>query len=351
MRIGRKKTEKQQVKSGSKKKETKIPKKFNFLRTFLMFLMAFTLILTSGFYLVNSAGEIALFGDENPELALELDTLVDPDSPFYDAFTTANRVNVLCLGVNQNMADTIMLVSFDMDLKHADIISIPRDTYYYRQGYVDPAAHKINAVMPKDGAVGMAKAVSETLLDIPINYYMVIEYDGVKAIVDTMGGVPMDVPMDMKYRDPYDTPPLVIDISAGPQVLDGDHAVQYLRYRKGYADADIGRIHAQQEFLKAAFKQALGKDLVKVVKKGFEVVDSDLKLKTVVSLASKAIGMSTEDLATYTMPHTLYNQAPWYVIADGEGLEQLITEIYSIQPETTSEGAISTDGAVEESAS
>lgn len=332
-------------KSKKKTAKKKPPRHRGFFETFILFFLAFTLMITGGLYLINSVGNVALFGEENPELAVELDTLVDPDSPFYDAFTTANRVNVLCLGVNSNMADTIMLISFDMDNKHIDIISVPRDTYFYREGYVNPAAHKINAVMPKDGAVGMAKAVSKTLLDIPINYYAVIKYDGIRTIVDAMGGVPIDVQMDMKYKDPYDTPPLVIDIKKGYQTLNGDQSVQYLRFRKGYSDADIGRINAQQAFVKAAFKQALGKDLLRVIKKGFEEVDSDLKVKTVAAIAAKAIGMSEGDMTSYTMPHTLYGQAPWYVIADGEGIEAMITEIYTPEPETTTDGAVTSDGA------
>jgi LCP family protein required for cell wall assembly len=331
-------------KSNKKNKKKKPARKRGFFEIFILFFMAFTLMITGGIYLLNSVGNVALFGDENPELAVELDTLVDPDSPFYDAFTTSNRVNVLCLGVNSNMADTIMLVSFDMDQKHVDIISVPRDTYFFREGYANPAAHKINAVMPKDGAVGMAKAVSKTLLDIPINYYAVIKYDGIRSIVDAMGGVPIDVAIDMKYKDPYDSPPLVIDLDKGFQTLSGEQSVGYLRFRKGYSNADIGRIDAQQAFVKAAFKQALGKDLIRVIKRGFEEVDSDIKVKTVLAVAAKAIGMSEADMTTYTMPHTLYGEAPWYVIADGEGIEEMITEIYSIQPETTSDGAVTTKG-------
>ena len=320
-------------KNKGKTKNIREKRELSFWKTFLLFLLGFTLVFLMGFQLLNTVGEITLFGDDNPELALELDMLIDPDNPFYDAFTTANRINVLLLGVNQRMADTILLVSYDMDLKHADIISVPRDTYYYRKGYVDPGSHKINSVMLSDGPVEMARAVSSTLMDIPINYYAVIDYDGVRAVVDAMGGVPMNIEKDMKYKDPYDKPPLVIDIKAGEQVLDGDHAVQFLRYRKGYREGDIGRVKAQQVFVKAAFKQALGKDFLKVTKKGLEVVDSDLNVKTILALAAKAASMSADDLVTHMMPNTPYDQSPWYVIADGPGIEKMITEIYSIEPE------------------
>ncbi len=345
--VNQKDKEQDPVKSRKNKdrKKQKVRKEMSFLKTFLIFLVAFTLIITLGMSLLSGVGDIQLFGDDNPKLSLELNTLIDPDNPFYDAFTEANRVNVLLLGTNQNMADTIMLVSFDMDLKHVDVVSVPRDTYFYRKGYYDPGSHKINSVMLTDGPVGMAKAVSATLMDIPINYYAVIKYDGVKAVVDAMGGVPMDVKQDMNYKDPYDKPvPLVIDIKKGEQVLDGDHAVQFLRYRKGYREGDLGRVKAQQEFIKAAFKQALKKDFLKVAKKGIEVVDSDLDIKTVVALATKALGMESDDMTTYMMPNTPYDRAPWYVIADGPGIEEMITEMYSLQPEVEE----TTDGAIEQ---
>ena len=122
-----------------------------------------------------------------------------------------------------------------------DLISIPRDTYFHRDGYNSEGENKINAAYRKD-PVNTARAVSEVLLGMPINYYAVIDYKGVANIVDSMGGVPMDIEFNMKYTDPYDTPPLVINIPKGHQVLDGKHAVQFLRFRHGYVEGDIGRV-------------------------------------------------------------------------------------------------------------
>ena len=97
--------------------------------------------------------------------------------------------------------------------------------------------------------------MSDLLLGMPIHYYAMVDYDGVSTIVDSMGGIPMDIPFRMRYNDPYDKPPLHIDIPEGQQILDGEHAVQFLRYRHGYPEGDIGRVKAQQAFMKAAFKQ------------------------------------------------------------------------------------------------
>lgn len=110
-----------------------------------------------------------------------------------------------------------------------------------------PGAKKINAAYGAEGIIGTANSVSDVLYGIPINYYAVVDYDSVKTIVDGIGGVPVNVEKAMKYDDPMDKPPLHINIPAGEQVLDGEHAIQYLRYRKGYREGDIGRVKAQQE--------------------------------------------------------------------------------------------------------
>jgi hypothetical protein len=70
-------------------------------------------------------------------------------------------------------------------------------------------------------------------MGMPIHYYVVVDYDAVKKVVNSMGGVPMDIPFHMYYSDPYDKPPLSIDIPKGHQVLNGDKAVEFLRFRKG----------------------------------------------------------------------------------------------------------------------
>ena len=160
---------------------------------------------------------------------------------------------------------------------------------------------------------------------------MKIDYDGVEKIVDSMGGVPMDIPFNMKYSDPYDKPPLYIDIPAGYQLLDGETAVKFLRYRKGYPQGDIGIIKAQQEFMKSAFNQALGLNIVNVTKTVLENVESDVNVRTVVSLARKAKNLSSDKISTYTVPGEAGTGEGglsfWKV--NKEKTQQMLSEIYS----------------------
>ncbi len=325
-----------------------------FFRTFLLAFAILTLGMLGVTSLFNKVADIKPFqgGDDDYtpilEEELELDTLIANNSPFYQVFKDANRANVLLLGVNGGLTDTIMLVSFDMDSKKVDVISIPRDTYYERKGYNGAAECKLNAAY-KGNPVNSARAVSELLCGIPINYYAVIEYDGVRNIVNSMGGVPMEIPNiagkgGMYYNDPYDTPPLKIAIPAGYQVLDGDHAVQFLRFRKGYPEGDLGRVKAQQAFVRSAFKQCMGLNLPTVARTVFKNVKSDVTLGKMLSLTTKAIGMSGEDITTYTMPNNPDPDPPYYVYRDIKSTEEMIRSIYMPQEAAAEEAGAETAG-------
>lgn len=311
-----------------------------FFKIFTIAFVIFLLIGTPVHSLFHKAAEVQIFGESESNLMDELNTIVDPNSPFFQAFQDKQRVNVLLLGVNGGMTDTIMLASFDMKAKHVDLISVPRDTYYHRDGYNGAAEKKINAAYRKE-PLNTAKAVSDVLLGMPIHYYAVVEYDGVKKIVDAVGGVPIDVPFTMKYNDPYDKPPLRIYIEKGPQTLDGEHAVQFLRFRhanrnsgyKSYVEGDLGRVKAQQEFMKSAFRQYLNSDIIKTTKVIFENVDSDINLGIATKIATKALGMSPDNITTYMLPNTPEPEPPYYVYPKDEEIAEMLNQIYSIEPE------------------
>lgn len=311
-----------------------------FFKTFTAGFLIFTILLVPIQWGLSLVGNIRVFsGSES--LMDEMPYLVDPDSPFFEAFKDKNRVNILLMGINDGMTDTIMLGSYDLDAKRADVISIPRDTYYPREGANSAAERKINSIYSVKKAVGTAAAVSDILMGMPINYYVVVDYDTVRKVVNSMGGVPMNITFHMHYNDPYDKPPLKIDIPEGYQVLNGDKAVEFLRFRKGsggypgYREGDIGRIKAQQEFVKSAFRQALGFSLPKVVKTTLENVDSDLPLGMATKLAASAVGLDGEDMQTVMIPGksgTKDGLSYWF--PDENGIEEMLLSIYNIESET-----------------
>ena len=99
--------------------------------------------------------------------------------------------------------------------------------------------------------------------------------------------------------------------------------------------------------MKSAFKQCLGFDLPKIAKTVFQNVESDIKLGTAVSLATNAMGIGPDDIETYMMPGFADPEPPYYVYPDAQDISNVITQIYSIKPETTSDAAISGSAVTE----
>lgn len=245
-------------------------------------------------------------------------------------FVGSKRINVLLLGeTKEQLSDTIMVASYDPKTNDVDIISVPRDTYHEREGYSDLGTKKINAAYWGD-PTNSAQAVHEVLLGMPINYYATIDYEGVANIVDAIGGVEVDIPFDMNYEKHSEDPPLIIHLEAGKQTLNGEDAVGYLRYRSGYRNGDLGRVGTQQEFVAKAIKQSLGLNLPNVAKAVIENVDSDITMRTVLSLAGDMGDVSADSIDTYVLPgnSNMYEGASFF-FCDETQTEEMLRAIYS----------------------
>lgn len=166
-------------------------------------------------------------------------------------------INILILGVDhaspgdKGRTDTIIFASFDPGAKKATLISIPRDTRILLDKY---GYQKINAAYAYYGPDKTMEEVSN-ILGIPVDYYALIDFQGFKKFIDDLGGIDFDVPMDMNYDDPAQN--LHIHLKKGMQHLNGEQALGLVRFRYGYADADLGRIKTQQKFLKALFDKVV----------------------------------------------------------------------------------------------
>jgi LCP family protein required for cell wall assembly len=195
--------------------------------------------------------------------------------------------------------------------------------------------------MESEGVKAACKSVHDVLGGVPINYYAVVDYDGVAKIVDSIGGVPVDIPFNMYYTDRKQG--LYIDLKAGDdQTLDGEHAVQFLRYRKGYGNGDIGRVDAQQQFIKAAIKKSLGLNLPNVARTVVENVDSDIDIRAMLYLVSHVSGMGSDDLKSHMLPGVpeTTNVGSFWIAADDYEVTKMMKEVYTGEVMTTG-GAIS----------
>ncbi len=266
------------------------------------------------------------------------ENLTDSEKALEAEYSKLKRINVLVAGIESERTDTLMLFSFDQQENKLDIISVPRDTYI-DSVYKDPGRKKINSVYgypgSKGGMKGSVSAVSK-ILNIPVHEYVSVDYDAVRQIVDAVGGVKVDIPFNMKYDDPYAEPPLHINFKKGEQTIDGDEAVEYLRWRKNnngsHSDeGDIGRIKRQQEFVVSSIKQSLNPvKLTKVIKAGLDNTKTSLDIGQALYYSSKLAKIKDEDINAYSIigeEETI--NGLWYFKNDAKKTRELIRAIYN----------------------
>jgi LCP family protein required for cell wall assembly len=188
----------------------------------------------------------------------------------------------LLLGTDGNRTDTIMVVFYNFKLNTIKIISIPRDTYFPIPGYNGLGQKKINAIynFQKIGGAKGLKYFIEKKFDIKLEFYIELNYKGIKKIIDSIGGVSINVPFDMNYDDPYSNPPLHIHFKNGKQILSGQDSIEFLRWRKNNDKSnsnggDIGRINRQQLFLNELFNTIKTKNIPIIISNSIENIETE----------------------------------------------------------------------------
>ena len=316
-----------------------------FIKVFLLSLLIFSTVITTGIFTYSkftSPEGIAKELPEDEDLIADDSEEGDNLTPLEKAMQGSNRVNALLLGFEGARSDTIMLASFDKKTKEANIISIPRDTYYQRDGYSKYSEmQKMNAVYGSEdeGYKAVMEAV-EDLTGISVDRYVAVNYKGVRAAVNAIGGVEVNVPIHMKYTDIYDDPPLYIDIGPGPQIIYGDKAMELLRFRSGdpgypsFPNGDLGRVQMQQEFIKSAIKKSLSLKLPSVINAVYPYVETNFTLTELLLLGKDAIGFSTENLSAQVLPgdaKILGTNPPLsFYIPDGQEITKIVYELYDV---------------------
>ncbi len=196
------------------------------------------------------------------------------------------RISFLLIGTDKRPgessfnADSIIVASFDPQSKIVSLLSIPRDTRVTLPG--SKSYCKINAVPMLKGIPELEKQVTD-LTGIQLDGYVLTNFSGFKDIINTLGGITIEVEKDMKYET-GDKEDGYIDLKAGVQELNGTKALQYARFRHD-ATADIGRTARQQKVLIAVGKKMMepatilrlpaGPELMKAVETDFSEKTGD----------------------------------------------------------------------------
>lgn len=253
------------------------------------------------------------------------------------------KLNVLLLGVDKEglRTDAMMLVSYDLNERQANLLSIPRDT---RINVEDrDAIRKINEIHAMHdennemiGVEGSIAAVT-ALTSIPVHYYIEFNFDAIDDLSNAIGPIEFDVPdvegrgRGMNYDDPYQD--LHIHLKPGLQELVGNEVQQFLRYRKSNSDtsdgSDTSRVERQQAFLKAAIDQKVNFGLIEKIPGIYKALAKNIKtnftLSDMVKYAKYLDGLTSEKMHTYSLPgESKRLSAGWYFVCDFEETAELV---------------------------
>ena len=240
---------------------------------------------------------------------IDMNSLLNSGTRISDVFTFV----VGAVDEDETRTDALMVATMDTKKKTINVMNIPRDTMCNNS--LSGASRKINAAYGintggKGGNIERTKQEIERLMGFQPDKYVIVNFDGIAAIVEAIGGVEYEVPFRMQYDDPSQN--LHIDLQAGLQKLNGKQTVEFLRWRHNndysmqYANGDEGRVENQQKFLKALAKQVLQpKNALKIrsiADAVFNNVKTDLTAGELIWMGMQAIQIDNDNLKFFTLP-------------------------------------------------
>ena len=252
-----------------------------------------------------------------------------------------DKFTVLLAGIDDfGEADAIMVGLLDGEAGTLNMVSIPRDTLVNASG----ESKRLRLVYNEGGTEALRQAVAG-LLGFEPDCCIAAGTGALAELVDTVGGVEFNVPVDMKYSDP--SRGLYIDLEAGLQRLDGEQTLDVLRYQSGYDSGDFGRIETQQALLEAIAEQFLSLGSIPHIAEAAEILSgsmtTDLSTEAAIALAGQLLGC--KDVSFSTMPVLSSDNGPGVRVDVPAWLELVNERLNPADSPVTEADLASTDAA------
>lgn len=198
-------------------------------------------------------------------------------------------------GSNDGMTDMIMYVNFDVANHKINMLQIPRDTYPGEE-YKHGNTGKINAVALHNDGIGSLMELIHEQYKLPVDYYVTIDMQSLKEIVDLFGGIEVYIPKDISYKGST--------LEQGYRNLDGEAAEFFVRNRN-YAQADIARLDMQRYFYQGLFariRTATVWDLAKLAPVALKYVETNIPMDELISMGVSFLQVDSANIMMCKLP-------------------------------------------------
>lgn len=234
-----------------------------------------------------------------------------------------NITNILLLGVdaengNSGRADSIIVMSINQDTSEVALISIPRDSRVEIPGR---GMDKINHAFAYNG-ISLMRPTVENLLGVPIHHYVYTDFAGFQGIVDSIGGVEVNVERRITAKSGR------LLISPGPQRLNGEDALHYVRFRRD-GEGDFGRMRRQQQVLKALALEIIQSRSVlrlpPLMEQFARYIRTDMSVTQLMAFSRTAAALDLDEITALQLQGStaMINKVS-YVILDEENLQDTV---------------------------
>lgn len=262
----------------------------------------------------------------------------------------------LILGISTDqedvdLTDTIMVASYNPNTQKATLLSIPRDTYTGKNPSRATAYEKINALYSRKHRPDETLEAVNEITGLNIEYYVVVKTEALIKLVDAIGGVTFNVPINMDYDDTSQN--LHIHLKAGEQKLNGEQAEGLVRFRHNnngtsypeeYGDNDTGRMRTQREFIMQVVKQTAKPGNIfkigEILDVAKEYVITNIDFNVAKDYIPYIVEFNTENLLTATLPGINTNKntsGTWVFIHNKKQTEELVQELFYDRDKTEEE--------------
>ncbi len=252
-----------------------------------------------------------------------------------------DKLYILAMGESTGMSDTIIVCSYDPKTQEASMLSIPRDTFIGDSQRYATTSDKINSLYNSGNNPERTLEAVNELTGLNIENYILIDTEALVELVDAIGGVQFNVPIDMKYDD--NNQDLHVDLKEGWQTLNGDQVEQLVRFRHNadgstysyeYGIEDFGRMRTQREVLIAIAKQTIQlknvTEIGKIIDIAEKYVDTNMNFKSLKDYIPYAININTDNIKAEQLPgESRYINGISFFLADEEETKKVVEELFT----------------------
>ena len=257
-----------------------------------------------------------------------------------DTLKNLDKLEVLIMGESTGSSDTMIVCSYDPKTQQASMLSIPRDTFIGENTNRAKAGNKLNSFYSNGSTPEKTMEAINEVTGLNISKYVLIDTKALKELVDIIGEVEFDVPINMDYDD--DSQQLYIHLQKGIQKLNGDKVEQLVRFRHNnngstypyeYGIEDYGRMRTQRELIKTILKQTVQlknvKEIGKIMDLAEKYIQTNMNFSELKNYIPYIVNMNIDNIQTeqLTVESKVLNGI-WFFLNDKKETEEVVNRLF-----------------------